>query len=214
MQELFGGFGELLRLVLPPTKTLALVEYAESADARRAFKSLAYKRFQNIPLYLEWAPAGIFNADAPLAPIKPAQPAPSQVVSAHPIMLDTSGCCTLSPAWHLGPVKDTARCVQRLKSVSLTRQWACMQDVKAPGAKSDDSAVEVAALPAADEEGESTTIYVKNLAFATSDTGLQVRAKGCCQISCLPILTGACRVHIRWVVVSYSWPQLNRRVLF
>ncbi len=81
MQELFGKFGELLRLVLPPTKTLALVEYAESADARRAFKSLAYKRFQNIPLYLEWAPAGIFNADAPLAPIKPVQAPPSQVVS-------------------------------------------------------------------------------------------------------------------------------------
>ena len=43
-----------MRLVLPATKTLALVEFAESADARRAFKALAYKRFQKIPLYLEW----------------------------------------------------------------------------------------------------------------------------------------------------------------
>jgi len=81
LQELFGKFGELVRLVLPQTKTLALVEYAESADARRAFKSLAYKRFQNIPLYLEWAPAGIFNADAPLTHIKPAQATPSKAVS-------------------------------------------------------------------------------------------------------------------------------------
>ena len=86
MQELFGKFGELLRLVLPPTKTLGLVEYAESADARRAFKGLAYKRFQNIPLYLEWAPAGIFNADAPVAPIKPVQAPQSQAVSAHPLL--------------------------------------------------------------------------------------------------------------------------------
>ena len=90
VQELFGKFGELLRMVLPPTKTLALVEYTESADARRAFKSLAYKRFQNIPLYLEWAPAGIFNADAPLAPIKPVQATPSQTVSALPPL---SICC-------------------------------------------------------------------------------------------------------------------------
>ena len=67
--------------MLPQTKTLALVEYTESADARRAFKSLAYKRFQNVPLYLEWAPAGIFNADAPLTHIEPAQAALSKAVS-------------------------------------------------------------------------------------------------------------------------------------
>ena len=70
-----------MRLVLPPTKTLALVEFGEAADARRAFKGLAYKRFQNIPLYLEWAPAGIFNADAPIVPIKPTQALASQPVS-------------------------------------------------------------------------------------------------------------------------------------
>ena len=33
--ELFGGSGQLARLVLPPTKTLALVEYTEPQDARR-----------------------------------------------------------------------------------------------------------------------------------------------------------------------------------
>lgn len=34
--ELFGGSGQLARLVLPPTKTLALVEYTEPQDARRS----------------------------------------------------------------------------------------------------------------------------------------------------------------------------------
>lgn len=66
--------------MLPPTKTLALIDFAESADARRAFKSLAYKRFQSVPLYLEWAPAGIFNADAPLTPLKPVQAPPGKLV--------------------------------------------------------------------------------------------------------------------------------------
>ena len=36
----------------------------------------------------------------------------------------------------------------------------------------------VAPLPIAEDEGESTTIYVKNLAFATTDAGLQVRSRG------------------------------------
>ena len=36
----------------------------------------------------------------------------------------------------------------------------------------------VAPLPAAEDEGESTTIYVKNLAFATTDAGLQVCSRG------------------------------------
>lgn len=34
--ELFGGSGQLARLVLPPTRTLALVEYTEPQDARRS----------------------------------------------------------------------------------------------------------------------------------------------------------------------------------
>ena len=31
--------------------------------ARRAFKGLAYKRYQHVPLYLEWAPKEIFGTD-------------------------------------------------------------------------------------------------------------------------------------------------------
>lgn len=32
---------------------------------RRAFKALAYTRFQRVPLYLEWAPAQVFSRPAP-----------------------------------------------------------------------------------------------------------------------------------------------------
>lgn len=38
--ELFGGSGPLARLVLPPTRTLALVEYTEPQDARRSASPL------------------------------------------------------------------------------------------------------------------------------------------------------------------------------
>ncbi len=37
-------------------------------DARRAFKALAYKRYQHVPLYLEWAPKGIFSSPPPPRP--------------------------------------------------------------------------------------------------------------------------------------------------
>ena len=44
------------RILLPPSKTAALVEYGHATDARRAFRRLAYKKFKHVPLYLEWAP--------------------------------------------------------------------------------------------------------------------------------------------------------------
>ena len=44
------------RILMPPSKTAALIEYGHTTDARRAFRRLAYKKFKHIPLYLEWAP--------------------------------------------------------------------------------------------------------------------------------------------------------------
>ena len=64
LQELFGRHGDVGRLVLPPTRVLALVEYLEASAARSAFRALAYRRLQHVPLYLEWAPAGIFAGPA------------------------------------------------------------------------------------------------------------------------------------------------------
>jgi multiple RNA-binding domain-containing protein 1 len=60
LKLLFGPFGTLNRVILPPTKTIALVEFNQINEAKSAFKSLAYKKFKHIPLYLEWAPAAIF----------------------------------------------------------------------------------------------------------------------------------------------------------
>ena len=44
------------RILLPPSRTVAVVEFGHAHDAKRAFKRLAYRRFKNVPLYLEWAP--------------------------------------------------------------------------------------------------------------------------------------------------------------
>ncbi|MBA0599143.1 hypothetical protein Gorai_005378 [Gossypium raimondii] len=61
LAKMFGKFGSLDKIILPPTKTLALVVFLEPAEARAAFKGLAYKRFKDAPLYLEWAPDNVLN---------------------------------------------------------------------------------------------------------------------------------------------------------
>jgi multiple RNA-binding domain-containing protein 1 len=54
--------------VIPPTKAIALVEFAEGNDAKRAFQALSYKRFKHVPLYLEWTPECVFKGPAKAKP--------------------------------------------------------------------------------------------------------------------------------------------------
>ncbi|KAM6575210.1 hypothetical protein CsatA_023537 [Cannabis sativa] len=61
LATMFGKYGSLDKVILPPTKTIALVVFLEPAEARAAFKGLAYKRYKDAPLYLEWAPANILS---------------------------------------------------------------------------------------------------------------------------------------------------------
>ncbi|XP_031092091.1 multiple RNA-binding domain-containing protein 1 [Ipomoea triloba] len=61
LANMFGKFGSLDKVILPPTKTLALVVFLEPAEARAAFRGLSYKRYKDAPLYLEWAPGNILD---------------------------------------------------------------------------------------------------------------------------------------------------------
>jgi multiple RNA-binding domain-containing protein 1 len=72
LRRLFGKFGNLQRVVVPPAKTMALVEFVDKAESSKAFRALAYKKFKHVPLYLEWAPA---DCMMPIAAGKVGQPA-------------------------------------------------------------------------------------------------------------------------------------------
>jgi multiple RNA-binding domain-containing protein 1 len=61
MRELFGKYGELGRVLVPPAKTIAVVEFMEPSESRNAFKSLAYRRYKDSLIYLEKAPSGLFK---------------------------------------------------------------------------------------------------------------------------------------------------------
>lgn len=56
LENMFSKFGILDKALISPSKTLAVVEFLEAADARSALKGLAYKRYKNSPLYVEFAP--------------------------------------------------------------------------------------------------------------------------------------------------------------
>lgn len=62
LEELFRPHGSLGRVVLPPSGLTAIIEFLEPTEAKRAFTKLAYSKFHHIPLYLEWAPLGVFSA--------------------------------------------------------------------------------------------------------------------------------------------------------
>lgn len=62
IQPIFAKFGLLGRIVLPPSGVTAIIEFLAPIEARAAFKKLAYSRFKNLPLYLEWAPENTFKS--------------------------------------------------------------------------------------------------------------------------------------------------------
>jgi len=53
--KMFGRFSDAIEVLLPPSKSLALIKFSHRNDAKKAFKRIAYKRFMHVPLYLEWA---------------------------------------------------------------------------------------------------------------------------------------------------------------
>ncbi|XP_068166711.1 probable RNA-binding protein 19 [Antennarius striatus] len=65
LEELFSPHGSLGRVLLPPSGLTGIIEFLEPTEAKRAYTRLAYSKFQHIPLYLEWAPVGVFVAAKP-----------------------------------------------------------------------------------------------------------------------------------------------------
>ncbi|XP_033692850.1 probable RNA-binding protein 19 isoform X2 [Tursiops truncatus] len=89
LQETFGRFGSLGRVLLPEGGITAIVEFLEPLEARKAFRHLAYSKFHHVPLYLEWAPVGIFSSPAPQK--KELQDAPAEPAGKDRMEPETDG---------------------------------------------------------------------------------------------------------------------------
>ncbi|OHE92724.1 RNA recognition domain-containing protein [Colletotrichum orchidophilum] len=67
MEELrimFEEHGTLLRVLMPPSGTIAIVEFAQPTHAKAAFAKLAYRRIKDTVLFLEKGPKDLFKNDA------------------------------------------------------------------------------------------------------------------------------------------------------
>uniref|UniRef100_A0A803YP77 RRM domain-containing protein n=1 Tax=Meleagris gallopavo TaxID=9103 RepID=A0A803YP77_MELGA len=62
LEAVFGKHGSLGRVLLPAGGITAIVEFLEPTEAKQAFTKLAYSKFHSVPLYLEWAPMGVFSS--------------------------------------------------------------------------------------------------------------------------------------------------------
>ncbi|KAI0199778.1 MRD1-like protein [Astrocystis sublimbata] len=60
IRTLFEEHGRILRVLIPPTGVIAIVQFVSSSDGKRAFAKLSYRRFGSSQLFLEKAPRGIF----------------------------------------------------------------------------------------------------------------------------------------------------------
>lgn len=67
IRKLFEEFGTVLRVVMPPTGTIAIVQFAQASHAKSAFGKLAYRRIKDSVLFLEKAPKDLFTSEASVA---------------------------------------------------------------------------------------------------------------------------------------------------
>ena len=63
LQKLFESFGRVRRMLMPPSGTLAIVEFEQMDHARSAFSNLAYRKFKESILFLEKAPKDLFTIE-------------------------------------------------------------------------------------------------------------------------------------------------------
>ncbi|KAL4806899.1 hypothetical protein BDV18DRAFT_121063 [Aspergillus unguis] len=65
LRKLFEPFGQIIRLLMPPSGTIAIVEFARPDEAQKAFKGLAYRKLGDSIIFLEKAPKNLFESNVP-----------------------------------------------------------------------------------------------------------------------------------------------------
>lgn len=153
LQTLFGKFGLIGRLVLPPSGITALIEFLEPTEARTAFRKLAYSKFKDLPLYLEWAPENTFKTAATKA-IEPLPENPFEKTQAE-----------LVAAAVKVNVFDDSRRKAHEEAERLEKEQASLAE------QDEDDGT---------EPEPNTTIFLRNLNFATREPAVRAhfRASG------------------------------------
>ncbi|KOS19200.1 Multiple RNA-binding domain-containing protein 1 [Escovopsis weberi] len=118
LRKMFEESGPVLRVLMPPTGTIAIIQFAQANHAKAAFGKMAYRRVKDSVLFLEKAPTDLFKKDAVAA----------------------------EPTHQIGDVRSG---VQKLSVDDL-----------------------LASADTATEPVQTTSLFVRNLNFATTTSGL------------------------------------------
>ncbi|KAL2868818.1 RNA-binding ribosome biosynthesis protein MRD1 [Aspergillus lucknowensis] len=78
LRNLLEPFGKITRLLMPPSGTIAIAEFARPDEAQKAFKGLAYRKLGDSILFLEKAPKDLFDSTVSLQNSLPETKAVSQ----------------------------------------------------------------------------------------------------------------------------------------
>ncbi|CAM8967825.1 unnamed protein product [Rhodiola kirilowii] len=145
-------------------RTSENVVYLEPSDARAAFKGLAYKRYKDAPLYLEWAPKDVL--DVTMSSNDGATD--STVIDEHDIKKHVKNGKNLSMGFgfiEFDSVDTATRTCKDLQGTVLDGHALILQlchakkDDKAPGKT--------------DKDKSSTKIIVRNVAFEATEKDLR-----------------------------------------
>ncbi|OAA49708.1 Nucleotide-binding, alpha-beta plait [Cordyceps fumosorosea ARSEF 2679] len=77
LRKMFEEFGPVVRVLMPPTGTIAIVQFAQANHAKSAFGKLAYRRIKDSVLFLEKAPKDLFTSEAPAVAVAKASSQPT-----------------------------------------------------------------------------------------------------------------------------------------
>lgn len=64
IRKMFEEHGQVLKVLMPPTATIAIVQFAQANQAKSAFGKLAYRRIRDSVLFLEKGPKDLFRGDS------------------------------------------------------------------------------------------------------------------------------------------------------
>ncbi|GFS21777.1 multiple RNA-binding domain-containing protein 1 [Elysia marginata] len=144
LREIFSKHGTVNRVLMPPSGITAIVEYLEPSEARKGFMKLNFSKFRSIPLYLEWAPMGVF--------IKPAQ-------------AKQTSDSTSEPKGVKEELKKEEEGASDVETEEKSGEEKNETDVKEEHNSDEDEEAE-------EEPEDNTTIFVKNLNFDTTNENL------------------------------------------
>ncbi|KAJ3287678.1 putative RNA-binding protein 19 [Rhizoclosmatium sp. JEL0117] len=160
IELVFSKFGSLGRIVVPPSGTIAMVEFLEPNECKSAFRRLAYTKFKTLPLFLEYAPVGAFKTefDREAEERRKSEKAKNQAESGNDVDMDEAADAEDSQQ---DIDSRVSKAVSKTTAKKLSNKEVLEKAVATTSSMDDPDAMPVA------------TLFVKNLSFNTTEDNLR-----------------------------------------